>query len=685
MVTLAAVIPLLLTPARPLEQQPFPDAAEYADAARQLAQGHGYVTYVHAGTPQPPRYPPGFSLALAPFASVGPYPANVQLGARFFAALYVVTTALCAAALGGARAALIAAVLVGLSPFARVSASLVLADALAAAGAVLLLLCLRDPERPRSGLAGALAGALLLVRIPLGVTILALCLALPPRERARAAAFAFPGVLALALYHWQSFGSPLRTGYEYWGLTSTIGLPTFRLPTFHWRYAIAAPPIGDGPWIVPDLLGGALLAWVCPCPPGGAQSALPNLAFYLAVLLGLFWVFAPPLAPLPGLWALWRRRREPAAAFVLWTLLLSLALFVPYFYQGARFMAPAATLLVVASAGALGGRWPPARAAAPRRCGAGAMPVTAPGDVPPPSVPLRVTPGDPHYRRLAKAEAAYWSRQPVVEDLDAMHPATTRRFLNEAFTGDPVRSWFDDLVARGPYRAAAMLGCSEGAFERRWLAARASEQLDVYELSRRVIRQARGRLSTRRLGLPWPDRRARFCQSDLNFVRLPREVYDVVWSTGCLHHVVNLEHLFAEVEQALRPGGLFAFEDYVGEPGLQYRPERLALVNVVLREIPLRFRRGGVEAITPPRREELSPFEAIRTDTVAVARERFEVVHLAFAGILFPLAIFLDLHAMEREAPALLERVLEVEREARRAASPVPPAAVYAVFRRRAG
>ncbi len=59
----------LTTVARPLDQQPFPDSHEYADAARHLAAGDGYVTTVHGDGPRPPRYPPGFSLALVPFAA----------------------------------------------------------------------------------------------------------------------------------------------------------------------------------------------------------------------------------------------------------------------------------------------------------------------------------------------------------------------------------------------------------------------------------------------------------------------------------------------------------------------------------------------------------------------------------------------------------------------------------------
>ena len=37
----------------------------------EVAAGEGYVTTVHDNLPQPPRYPPGFSSVLVPFAAFG--------------------------------------------------------------------------------------------------------------------------------------------------------------------------------------------------------------------------------------------------------------------------------------------------------------------------------------------------------------------------------------------------------------------------------------------------------------------------------------------------------------------------------------------------------------------------------------------------------------------------------------
>jgi ubiquinone/menaquinone biosynthesis C-methylase UbiE len=289
------------------------------------------------------------------------------------------------------------------------------------------------------------------------------------------------------------------------------------------------------------------------------------------------------------------------------------------------------------------------------------------------------------YPSRSRAEAEFWARTDFRGGFFGLaRPGSgdaLERRTNEAYTGDPMRSWIDDLIARGPFNEAATLGCDHGSFERYWLTHGGSSRLDVYELSAGVIGKVRAGL-----GLGWaaahgPGRRVRFIRTDLNFVHLPENRYDVIWSSGCLHHIVEIEHLLAEVERALCPGGLFAIRDYVGEPRMQFAPERLARINAVLHEIPARYRR--VEALVPAPLSSLSPFCGVRSDAIlALAEARFDVVHKALAGALFPLTFAVDLAAIEREAPDVLARLLTAEEEALHDPS-VRACGVYAVFRKR--
>ncbi len=299
----------------------------------------------------------------------------------------------------------------------------------------------------------------------------------------------------------------------------------------------------------------------------------------------------------------------------------------------------------------------------PRRDARPARPAAAPID------DCRVHATDVVYPRMVRGEKDYWtwhfgSGAAFKED---------NPLLNRAYSGDPEKTWFDDAIARGTFRHAAVLGCDEYGYEREWLRRGASELLDIYELNPAVIAKVRRSIDER------DSLRARFVEADLNFVRLPVAQYDAIWSSGCLHHITNLEHLFGEVERALRPGGLFIVHDYVGERRLRLDPRRLDRINAVLAEIPARYRR--VDQLEQPDPERLSPFCGVRSDEIVEqATTRFDVVHLVITASLFPLHLAVDLEALQREEPKCFEWLSRAEREAQ-ADPQLRPCLVYAVLR----
>jgi hypothetical protein len=147
-------------------------------------------------------------------------------------------------------------------------------------------------------------------------------------------------ILALGVFQFVSFGSPFKTGYHYW----LSGVDTVD-PSYLMRTDLHS----EEPLILRDVLQGRLMEWMCPCSPGGPQASLPSLLFYPLVLLGVFWIFAPPLTTIPGLFYIWRNRRSSHCKFALYTLVFSLATYFFYFHQASRFMVVPATTLIVFS------------------------------------------------------------------------------------------------------------------------------------------------------------------------------------------------------------------------------------------------------------------------------------------------------------------------------------------------
>lgn len=347
-ISILVVASMLLSHPIPLPQQAQPDTSEYADSANRLVHGLGYTTTVkelptHPAGANPPRYPMGYPLLLAPFALLGQYPSNVQLGAKVIACLLVIAVAWAALELAGLWAASVAVLLIGLSPFVQVSAQLVMSDALAAALAVALLPLLLRRSRWSMYLVGAIAGYGLLVRLSFLPVLVVLVIVVRERDRLRVALAATPFMLVLATYQWATFGAPWRTGYDYW-------LPQGFHP-FSFASVTAAGLTGEGPWIFPDFLQGTLARWAChPCGLGGPMHSLPSWLFYTMLIAGFFWVFAPPFITLLGLAVAILNWDTVVGRFVLLVLASQLAFFLPYFYQGARFFAPSAFMLTVLAA-----------------------------------------------------------------------------------------------------------------------------------------------------------------------------------------------------------------------------------------------------------------------------------------------------------------------------------------------
>jgi len=80
-----------------------------------------------------------------------------------------------------------------------------------------------------------------------------------------------------------------------------------------------------------------------------------------------------------------------------------------------------------------------------------------------------------------------------------------------------------------------------------------------------------------------------FLQADFNDWE-PAQEYDAVLASHSLHHVVNLEGLFKQVQTALAPHGQFIVSDMIGRNGHQRWPEALEIVQELWQELPEAYR-----------------------------------------------------------------------------------------------
>jgi len=132
--------------------------------------------------------------------------------------------------------------------------------------------------------------------------------------------------------------------------------------------------------------------------------------------------------------------------------------------------------------------------------------------------------------------------------------------------------------------------------------------------------------------------------SDFNHWR-PEGTYDLVLANQCLHHVLELEHLFTAIKGCLDPEGYFLTSDMIGRNGHQRWPEAFRLVQEFWKELPESYRynrllrRHEQEWINHNCAE--SGFEGIRAqDILPLLSENFHFeLFLPFANLV---TVFID-------------------------------------------
>jgi SAM-dependent methyltransferase len=221
------------------------------------------------------------------------------------------------------------------------------------------------------------------------------------------------------------------------------------------------------------------------------------------------------------------------------------------------------------------------------------------------------------------------------------HPAVQARL--HARTGGPgARDRFQYLLYRyfddGARKVDRVLtlGCGAGDFERGFAQYGFASAHDAVDIAAGAIAMAVD--AAREGGFD----HIHYQAMDLNEACLIPDAYDVVFGLSTVHHIANLEHLFTQVRAALRPGGYFLLDEFIGPSQFQWPDRQLAIVNDTLASLPEHLRRsisrpGSFKApVTRPSIEAMNagdPSESIRSaDILPLLPGYFDVLEVRGGG-----------------------------------------------------
>lgn len=206
------------------------------------------------------------------------------------------------------------------------------------------------------------------------------------------------------------------------------------------------------------------------------------------------------------------------------------------------------------------------------------------------------------------------------------HPAVLEKCVFPKLGGGG-RNWLLAMLERhGIARGGdwLSLGCGEGAFELWLLESGVTGSIAGIDVSPQAVEIARRQASERGLD------RARFEVADLNEESLPEGPYDVIFTSMSLHHVLELEVAVSAVRDALRDGGFFLANEYVGPSRFQFSLEQKEIAERLIAALPRELRLHSVASRrvgavvfkdrymsrTPEQWDEVDSSEAVRSNEI---------------------------------------------------------------------
>jgi ubiquinone/menaquinone biosynthesis C-methylase UbiE len=252
------------------------------------------------------------------------------------------------------------------------------------------------------------------------------------------------------------------------------------------------------------------------------------------------------------------------------------------------------------------------------------------------------------------------------------HPRVLAHLYRELF-GAETTTVFDFFKSRFPQwaRAQAISLCSgDGSFERLLVEQGVFGSVQGVDLAAERVAAANAQCGA------LADRLS-YAVADANLGDFGHQCYDIVFAKAALHHIENLDALFAGMRRCLRPGGQLVTIDFFGPTRFQWTPRQLEAVNrFITEQIPPRLRQRAdgtlFTAAVRPTVEQLvalDPSEAVRSSELyALLQQQMQLqCDFAIGGTLLNLildaSIVNNFALDDAQAMALIDQAFALERE----------------------
>ncbi|VVB56326.1 Methyltransferase domain protein [uncultured archaeon] len=237
----------------------------------------------------------------------------------------------------------------------------------------------------------------------------------------------------------------------------------------------------------------------------------------------------------------------------------------------------------------------------------------------------------------------YWELLPAIEKYQMKYITGDENLNYFVYAINYTKEKVGDKNLRGLF-----IGCIEGnpSPDMSLMETGLYSKIDVMDIAEGLLKKQRMVASERGL------KEIEYINQDFNKFILERNQYDVIWAIGTVHHIEKLEHLFDQVQNALKDNGIFIIREYIGANRFQYSETQLKIINEILSILPEKYKiqEDGITVKKNIERPDIAelikhdPTESVRSeDIIPLVKERFEIIKLAYTGgtILHPLLSYI--------------------------------------------
>jgi SAM-dependent methyltransferase len=234
-----------------------------------------------------------------------------------------------------------------------------------------------------------------------------------------------------------------------------------------------------------------------------------------------------------------------------------------------------------------------------------------------------------------------WSQKATPEDWEnrkllnwCLHPYVEKQHINKMISGYADINWF--IYLKNKYVPKKLdygldLGCGSGWLEGLCLKNEICERMDAFDIAAGATKIARENAATQKL-----EEFINYEVRDINKISLDHGKYDIVFTPSSAHHFKELEHIFQEIHNSLKPSGLFILVEYIGPSQFQWTDKQLHIINDLLNLLPVKYRNNiRIPGLVKERVERRSiefmnahdPSEAVRSaEIVPILEKYFKIV-----------------------------------------------------------